>query len=161
GYNFARHLLPHDGDADTLSNVTPKKQMQDAFPNCTVRIVQRPSKKMVAINAVRTILDVCNLDEEKTSDLWACLCNYAYKENEHIKQAKDFFKRASSWEGPARVNFEYDYKFANGDTHNKYQWDNDIVAARELDDKPCLTINKVQQHNLMVINDAKQNKPGV
>jgi len=83
------------------------------------------------------------------------------EENELIKQAKDFFKRASSWEASARVNFEYDYKFANGDTHNKYQWDNDIVAARELDDKPCLTINKVQQHNLMVINDAKQNKPGV
>ncbi len=83
GYNFTKHLLPHDGDADTLSNVTPKKQMQDAFPNCTVRIVQRPSKKMVAINAVRTVLDVCNLDEEKTSDLWACLCNYAYKVNEH------------------------------------------------------------------------------
>lgn len=82
GYNFARHLLPHDGDADTLSNVTPKKQLQDAFPNCNVRIVDRPTKKMIAINAVRTILDICNLDEEKTSDLWACLCNYAYKVNE-------------------------------------------------------------------------------
>jgi len=82
GYNFTKHLLPHDGDADTLSNVTPKKQMQDAFPNCSVRIIQRPSKKMVAINAVRTVLDVCNLDEEKTSDLWACLCNYSYKVNE-------------------------------------------------------------------------------
>ena len=82
-------------------------------------------------------------------------------ETDLIKQAKEDFKAAQDWEATARINFEYDYKFANGDTHNKYQWDNDLITARELDDKPCLTINKVQQHNLMVINDAKQNKPGV
>jgi hypothetical protein len=82
-------------------------------------------------------------------------------ENRLISQAKDDFKNGMDWEANARLNFEYDYKFANGDTHNKYQWDNDLILARELDDKPCLTINKVQQHNLMVINDAKQNKPGV
>lgn len=82
GYNFTRHVLPHDGDAETLSNVTPKKQLQDAFPNCTIRIVKRPSKKAVGINAVRTILDLCNFDEENTSEGWACLCNYAYKVNE-------------------------------------------------------------------------------
>lgn len=78
-----------------------------------------------------------------------------------IEKAKEDFKQAYAWESNARLNFEYDYKFANGDTHNKYQWDNDLIVARELDDKPCLTVNKVQQHNLMVINDAKQNKPGV
>ena len=78
-----------------------------------------------------------------------------------IEQIREDFKQGVSWEAQARLNFEYDYKFANGDTHNKYQWDNDLILARELDDKPCLTINKVQQHNLMVINDAKQNKPGV
>lgn len=83
GYNFIQHVLPHDGDAETLSNVTPKKQIQDAFPNCKVRIVQRPSKKAVGINAVRTILDLCNFDEDGTSDGWACLCNYAYKVNEN------------------------------------------------------------------------------
>lgn len=83
------------------------------------------------------------------------------EENEIISQARDDFKSGFDWEAQARINFEYDYKFANGDTHNKYQWDSDLIQARELDDKPCLTINKVQQHNLMVINDAKQNKPGV
>lgn len=83
------------------------------------------------------------------------------KELELIEKAKEDFKQAYAWESNARLNFEYDYKFANGDTHNKYQWDNDLIVARELDDKPCLTVNKVQQHNLMVINDAKQNKPGV
>ena len=78
-----------------------------------------------------------------------------------IKDAKEFYTNAESWEASARVNFDYDYKFANADTHNKYQWDNDLVLARESEDKPCLTINKTAQHNLMIINDAKQNKPGV
>ena len=82
GYNFATHNLPHDGDAETLSNVTPKTQLRSAFPNCHVRIINRPSKKAVGINAVRTLLDLCNFDEENTSEGWACLCNYAYKVNE-------------------------------------------------------------------------------
>lgn len=78
-----------------------------------------------------------------------------------VKQAKKHFTYGQDWEAVARTNFEFDYKFANGDTHNKYQWDNSLVISRELLDKPCLTINKTQQHNLMIINDAKQNKPGV
>lgn len=78
-----------------------------------------------------------------------------------IDEAKKRFKICEDWEAQARLRFEYDYKFANGDTHNKYQWDSDLVAARELEDRPVLTINKTQQHNLMIINDAKQNKPGV
>ncbi len=95
------------------------------------------------------------------SDKWSTLKPPDEDELALIKQAKEDFKEAQDWEAPARINFEYDYKFANGDTHNKYQWDNDIIQAREQDDKPCLTVNKVQQHNLMIINDAKQNKPGV
>jgi phage terminase large subunit len=80
-YVYSKIVLPHDGDAETLSNVTPKKQLQNAFPNAHVRIVQRPSKKSVGINAARTVLDLCNFDEENTSDGWQCLCNYAYKIN--------------------------------------------------------------------------------
>src|SRR3954464_13047060 len=81
------------------------------------------------------------------------------KEQDILTEARDRFKVCVNWEATARINFEYDYKFANGDTHNKYQWDADALNLR--DGRPCLTINKVNQHNLMVINDAKQNKPGV
>lgn len=79
-YNYGTHYLPHDGDAETLSNVTPKKQLQDI--GYKVKIVQRPSKKAVGINAARTVFDLCNFDEEGTADGWQCLCNYAYKVNE-------------------------------------------------------------------------------
>lgn len=78
-----------------------------------------------------------------------------------IQEAKDCLKEGETWEAEARVRFDYDYKFANGDTHNKYQWDADLVLRRELEEKPILTINKVQQHNLLIINDSKQNKSGV
>jgi Phage P22-like portal protein len=78
-----------------------------------------------------------------------------------IKEAKDRFQRCEEWESIARIRFEYDYKFANGDMHNKYQWDSELVYNRELQDRPCITINKTAQHNLLIVNDAKQNKPGV
>ncbi len=78
-----------------------------------------------------------------------------------IKEAKKRYRECEDWEAQSRILFDYDYKFANGDTHNKFQWDADLVSARELEDRPCLTVNKTQIHNLLVINDAKQNKPGV
>src|ERR1700743_194861 len=83
------------------------------------------------------------------------------EEQEIISNAKDDFNEGQSWEAEFRVRFDYDYKFANGDTHNKYQWDSDLILKRETEDKPILTINKVQQHNLMVINDSKQNKSDI
>lgn len=83
------------------------------------------------------------------------------EERDIVLEAHTRYKTCEAWEANARLLFEFDYKFANGDTHNKYQWDSDLVLSRELDQKPCLTINKTQQHNLMVINDAKQNKPGI
>ena len=82
-------------------------------------------------------------------------------EDKIIREAKKRFNFCQEFEAHARVLFEYDYKFANGDAHNKWQWDADVITSRELEDKPILTINKTQVHNLLVINDAKQNKPGV
>lgn len=76
-----------------------------------------------------------------------------------VAQAKRDHQYGMDWEAVARTRFDYDDKFANGDAHNMFQWDQDILAER--DGRPCLTVNKTQQHNLMIINDAKQNKPGV
>lgn len=78
-----------------------------------------------------------------------------------VAEAKKRFERCQTWESDARKNFVEDIKFANGDPENGWQWDNDIRSGRVTRQKPCLTINKVRTHNLMIINDAKQNKPGV
>lgn len=87
------------------------------------------------------------------------------KEDEAIwKRARERFQLCVDWEANARRNYETDTKFSYGDSINNYQWDNDVRNSRINDSmgaKPCLTINKTQQHCLQIINDAKQNKPGV
>ena len=78
-----------------------------------------------------------------------------------IRQAKTRFRVCEEWEGYCRPLYDNDIKFANADSDNKFQWPSQILQVRELEDKPILTINKTQQHNLQIINDAKQNKPGI
>lgn len=78
-----------------------------------------------------------------------------------IKEAKEDFKRCEDWESEFQPRFIKDLKFANGDSDNNWQWDDDVRNGRVDSQKPCLTINKTRQHNLQIINDAKQNKPGV
>lgn len=86
-----------------------------------------------------------------------------YKEGDEdiILEAKKRFKACENWESQARIYFDYDYKFAHGDSNNMFQWDKWVVGDRITNQRPCLTINKTAQHNLQIINDGKQNKPGV
>lgn len=83
------------------------------------------------------------------------------KDDKIIKEAHKRFSYCEEWEATARANFEYDYKFANGDSVNMFQWDDWVVGDRVVNERPCLTINKTMQHNLQIVNDGKQNKPGV
>lgn len=76
-----------------------------------------------------------------------------------IAEAQRRFKQCEEWESRARKLFLEDIKFANADSDNGYQWPNEIRRNRDVDERPCLTINKTRQHNLQIINDAKQNKP--
>ena len=78
-----------------------------------------------------------------------------------VREAMTRFKRGMDFEADARRNFVNDIKFANGDAYNGWQWDSDMVTIREGDQRPCMTVNKVRQHNLQIENDAKQNKTGV
>lgn len=76
-----------------------------------------------------------------------------------VRRAHQRFIRCRSWESTARVRWLDDLKFANGDSYNNYQWPDAIYQTRG--DRPALTVNEVRQHNLHVINEAKQNKSGV
>ncbi len=77
GYTYSTHLLPHDGSHETVSNISPEKQLKNV--GHTVKVVERPIKKMIAINAVRSILPMCNFDADKTEMGWQCMSRYAYK----------------------------------------------------------------------------------
>lgn len=83
------------------------------------------------------------------------------KDEKIIREAKDRFKRCQEWESRQRSIALDDKRFRYGDSDNNYQWPNDLRTAREIDQQPCLTINKARQHCLQIVNDAKQNKPGV
>jgi hypothetical protein len=78
-----------------------------------------------------------------------------------LKQAKDDFRIDIDYAHQARRNFLEDIKFANADAYNGHQWPNDIRRNRDIDERPCLTINKTRQHNLMIVNDSKKNKPAI
>jgi hypothetical protein len=78
-----------------------------------------------------------------------------------VAEAKERFARCEEHESEFRKRFVEDLKFANGDSDNGWQWPDQIRNARDGDSRPCLTINKTRQHNLQIINDAKQNKPSV
>src|SRR5438067_5070520 len=78
-----------------------------------------------------------------------------------IQEAKDRFKRCQDWEAEARKRFVADRKFANADSDNMWQWDDRIAGDRIRDNRPMLTINKTQQHNLQIVNDARKNKPEI
>lgn len=78
-----------------------------------------------------------------------------------VSEATKRFNRCAERESPARHNFLADYRFAHGDSDNGYQWPNRIRNNRDLDARPCLTMNIARQHNLQIINEAKQNKSSV
>lgn len=73
-----------------------------------------------------------------------------------VQEARKRFNRCAEWEATARSRFVEDIKFANGDSDNGYQWPNSTRRQRDLDDKPCLTMNVIRQHNLQIINQGKQ-----
>lgn len=73
-----------------------------------------------------------------------------------LEEARQRFERCVTWETTARDRALRDMRFAEGDAYNQTQWDEDIRRVRV--NRPCLTHNKVRQHNLMIVNDARQNK---
>lgn len=82
-----------------------------------------------------------------------------------VAEAMRRYKFTASYESVARNLFACDWRFAHGDSDNNYQWPDEVRGQRGGGAgeaaRPCLTINKVQQHNRMIVNDAKKNKPGI
>jgi hypothetical protein len=74
-----------------------------------------------------------------------------------LADARDFLARAESSESTNRKTWRDDVKFARlGE-----QWPEKIRAQRELERRPCLTINKLGPVIRQVVNDARQNRPSI
>lgn len=80
-------------------------------------------------------------------------------DREIIKEARARFERCVAWESKARANGLEDTKFANGDAYNMAQWSQVVQAVRA--GRPMLTQNKTRQHNLQIVNDARQHKAAI
>lgn len=78
---------------------------------------------------------------------------------EILREAKRRFETCVTWESTARHRARLDRKFAAGDVYNGFQWMDEVRNARG--DRPSLTHNKVRQHNLQIVNDARQNHTSI
>jgi hypothetical protein len=74
-----------------------------------------------------------------------------------LKEAHEQFKRAEDAEGDNRKCALDDLKFARlGE-----QWPEQVKRRRELEGRPCLTINRMPSFIRQVVNDSRQNKPSI
>ena len=78
-----------------------------------------------------------------------------------LEEARTRFRRCSDWEATCRARFRDDVKFAEADAYNMYQWPATIQDSRTLQKRPMLTINRVRQHNLDILNDARQSRVAI
>ena len=78
-----------------------------------------------------------------------------------LKEARDYLKLCIDEEEPERALMMDDLRFATLD-----QWPSDIRNQRqdvnqEGGPRPCLTIDKINQYIMQVLNDMRQGKPGI
>lgn len=83
------------------------------------------------------------------------------KEQKVYDEAVRRFHICEGWESTARSRALDDIKFANADSENGWQWPTAVSSLRAAGNRPNLTINKVRQHCLQILNDARQNKPAI
>ncbi len=78
-------------------------------------------------------------------------------DEEIIREAREAFELAAEAEADMRREALDDLRFARlGE-----QWPAQIRRERELDGRPCLTINRLPSFIRQVVNDARQNKPSI
>lgn len=74
-----------------------------------------------------------------------------------LKEAKEAFELCVAHEAENRAEALDDIRFARlGE-----QWPAEVRKRRELDARPCLTINRLPAFIRQVVNDARQNKPSM
>lgn len=79
------------------------------------------------------------------------------KDEDTINEAKEIFDLATEAESDNRKAALDDIKFARlGE-----QWPEAIRKQRELEGRPCLTINRMLAFIRQVVNDSRQNKPSI
>ena len=77
--------------------------------------------------------------------------------NADLDLALERFKDSDDNSDYNRIKYEQDVEFGRlGD-----QWDDAVTQARRDESRPCLTINKLPSFIRQVVNESRQNKPGI
>jgi len=84
------------------------------------------------------------LEKDKNSD------------NEILERAKKRFDRCIQTSSDNRRNALEDLKFKSGD-----QWPSDVIATRQADKRPCLTINQIKTFVHLITNEERENRQGI
>jgi hypothetical protein len=74
-----------------------------------------------------------------------------------LAQAREAFERARLWWADNHAEAKADLEFARLGR----QWDEGTRRQREIEQRPCLTFNKLPSFIRQVVNDARQNKPAI
>lgn len=85
----------------------------------------------------------------------------ADNESEELKsdplhKIRERYRQASEYWSNDREAALDDIRFRAG-----AQWPTEIIAQRNLDKRPCLTVDKLSQYVRQVVNDGRQNRPAV
>ncbi|KXV41804.1 portal protein [Gluconobacter albidus] len=85
--------------------------------------------------------------------------------NDVLHEVQERFEAARDFEAQWRKRALEDLRFFHADAYNHAQWDSAVYQARSGtfggSPRPCLTINKVQQHVFQIENDARQSQMGM
>jgi hypothetical protein len=82
--------------------------------------------------------------------------NQGNSDQEILARARARFTLCEEAEAEVRQEAVSDLKFCTGD-----QWPADVKTARELDKRPCLTINRLTEQVRQVLNEQRQNRPAI
>ena len=74
-----------------------------------------------------------------------------------LTRGRKAFERCSDAEKENRLEAIEDIRFSRLEE----QWPEKIIKQREMEHRPCLTINKMPAFIRQVVNDARQNKPSI
>lgn len=78
-----------------------------------------------------------------------------------LETAKQRFAYALEFQSQNTVKQKEDIRFAAASPDDQFQWNTLDIKAREIQQRPTLTINKMPQHIRQVTNDIRQNRPSI
>ena len=97
-----------------------------------------------------------SVDDKGTKALSVTKSSKAEAKEKLMTRIRKRMERVVSAESENRKAGLEDRKFKKGD-----QWPSEIVAQRNLDKRPCLTINKLPTFVHQITNDQRQNRPSI